>query len=56
MKIDEFLNETISVSDCRKLREVFRTLTSAPVITKKELNEIMRVVQKILERLEKEGN
>lgn len=55
MNIDDFLSETISVSDCRRLREVFRTLTSAPMITKGEFNQIMRMVQKILERLEKEN-
>lgn len=30
------MNETISISECRNLRQMMHTLTAAPMITKKE--------------------
>lgn len=49
------MNETISISECRNLRQVMTTLTAAPLITKKEYVRLMTVVDGILKRMEKEG-
>lgn len=49
------MNETITFSECRNLRQVMNTLTSAPLITKKEYVRLMVVVDGILNRMEKEG-
>lgn len=48
------MNETISISECRNLRQVMTTLTAAPLITKKEHVRIMMVVNGILKRMESE--
>lgn len=49
------MNETISIPECRNLRQVMTTLTAAPLITKKEYVRLMTVVDGILKRMEKEG-
>lgn len=48
------MNETISISECRNLRQVMNTLTAAPMITKKEHVRFMTVVDGILKRMESE--
>ena len=50
----EEMDELISVSECRKLREVVNTLTVAPMITKREYVRLMVVINHILDRMEKE--
>lgn len=50
----EQLQERITISECRLLREVITTLTSAPVLTRDEYLSIMYITHKSLERLEKE--
>lgn len=49
------MNETISISECRNLRQVMNTLTAAPMITKKEYVWFMTVVDGVLKRMESEG-
>lgn len=48
------MNETISISECRNLRQVMNTLTAAPMITKKEYVRFMTVVDGVLKRMESE--
>lgn len=48
------MNETISISECRNLRQVMNTLTAAPMITKKEYVRFMTVIDGILKRMESE--
>lgn len=47
------MEETISIAECRKLREVVQALTVAPIITKKEYVRLMVVFDQILNRMEK---
>ena len=51
---EQEMSETISMAECRQLRQVMNTLTSAPVLTKKEYVNLMIQVNKILDRMEKE--
>lgn len=46
------MNETISISECRNLRQVMSALTAAPMITKKEYVRFMTVVDGVLKRME----
>lgn len=46
------MEEIISISECRKLREIVQMLTSAPFITKKEYVRLMVVFNQILDRME----
>lgn len=48
------MSETISVAECRNLRQVVNMLTIAPLITKKEYVRFMVVIDGILNRMEKE--
>lgn len=48
------MDELITISECRKLREVINTLTIAPLLTKREYIRLMVVVNNILERMEKD--
>lgn len=50
----EEMNETITMAECRKLREVMNTLTAAPVLTKQEYIRLMVVFDHVLARLEDE--
>lgn len=49
------MSETISIPECRNLRQVMNTLTAAPMITKKEYVRLIAVVDGILKRMESEG-
>lgn len=51
---EQEMSETISMAECRQLRQVMNTLTSAPMLTKKEYVNLMVQVNKILDRMEKE--
>ena len=48
------MNEPVSITECRKLREVIQMLTIAPLITKGEYVRLMVVIDGILGRMEKE--
>ena len=48
------MNEPITISECRKLREIVNMLTIAPLLTKREYIRLMVVINDILERMEKE--
>lgn len=48
------MSETITVAECRNLRQAIHTLTIAPLITKKEYVRLMVVINDILNRMEKE--
>lgn len=50
----EEMTETISIAECRKLREVMNMLTVAPMLTKQEFISFMVVANRVLNRLEKE--
>lgn len=50
---DKEMNETISMSECRKLREITNMLTMGCMITKKEYIRLMVVYDGILKRMEK---
>lgn len=45
------MNETISVSECRKLREAINALTFTPIITKKEYVRLMVICNQITKRI-----
>ena len=49
------MSETITIAECRNLRQVANMLTAAPLITKKEYVRLMVVVDGILNRMEKEN-
>lgn len=48
------MSETISIVECRNLRQAVNMLTAAPMITKKEYVRLMVVIDGILNRIEKE--
>lgn len=48
------MSETISIVECRNLRQTVNMLTAAPMITKKEYVRLMVVIDGILSRMEKE--
>ena len=52
---DNEMNELITIQECRKLREVIHILTVAPMITKREYISLFVVIDRILKRMEKEG-
>lgn len=49
------MSETITIAECRNLRQVVNMLTAAPLITKKEYVRLMVVIDGILNRMEKDG-
>lgn len=48
------MNSTITVNECRKLREITHILTQGCFITKSEYEELMVLYYKILGRIESE--
>lgn len=50
---DKEMNETISMTECRKLREITNMLTVGCMITKKEYIRLMVIYYGILKRMEK---
>ena len=48
-------DELITMADCRKLREIIHTLTSAPMLTKQEYLRLIVTIEHILERIENES-
>lgn len=48
------MSETISIVECRNLRQAVNMLTATPMITKKEYVRLMVVIVGILNRMEKE--
>lgn len=52
---DEEMNQTISYSECMKLRDTMGKLTCAPFLTKREYARFMAVIDGVLKRMEKEG-
>lgn len=48
------MSETISIVECRNLRQAVNMLTAAPMITKKEYVRLIAVIDGILNRMEKE--
>lgn len=53
---EEEMNETISVPECRNLRQMMTTLTMAPVLTKREYVRFCTLINQVCDRLEKEGS
>lgn len=49
------MSETITIAECRNLRQAIHMLTVAPLITKQEYIRLMIVIENILNRMEKEG-
>lgn len=53
--LDEMeMNETITMTECRNLRQVMNVLTSAQLLTKKEYISFIAVANRVLNRMEKE--
>lgn len=50
---DKEMNQTISMPECRKLREITNILTAGCMITRKEYIRLMVVYDGILKRMEK---
>ena len=50
------MSETITIAECRNLRQVINMLTVAPLITKQEYVRLMVVINIILNRMEKEDS
>lgn len=49
------MNELITISECRKLREAVNILTIGPLLTKGEYVRLMVVINDILKRMEDEN-
>lgn len=52
---DKEMDKTITVEECRTLRQAVNTLTIAPMLKKKEYVCIMVVIDGILKRMEREA-
>ena len=50
------MNELISISECRNIRQMMTTLTAAPILTKREYVRFCTLINQVCDRLEKEGN
>lgn len=48
------MSETITIAECRNLRQAVNMLTAAPLITKKEYVRLVVVIDSILNRMEKD--
>ena len=49
-------DELITMAECRTLREIIHTLTSAPMLTKQEYLRLMVTIDRIVERMENESD
>ena len=50
----EEMSQTISVAECRNLREIVHNVTVAPILTKYEYVRLMVIFNQVCDRLEKE--
>ena len=48
------MNEPISITECRNLRQAIHMLTMGCLLTKREYVRLMVIINDVLERMEKE--
>lgn len=48
-------DDTISIKECRDLREIINSVTAGTMLTRMEYIQIMMVLGSAVERLEREG-
>jgi hypothetical protein len=52
---EEEMKQTISISECRNLREVINMVTMGCILNKKEYIRIMTILYQACDRIEKES-
>lgn len=50
----EEMSQTITIAECRKLREITNNLTAAPILNRYEYVRLMVIFNQVCDRLEKE--